>query len=199
MASQRLFIATLGGKAAEATADLFAAWHRLLPTVNEQEIDGFCEALRANSTSLQVLYSCEWIDRWLMGDTVPGPNKIPGRRYDLTVLSPKEAAEWAAWDSFQFEEQEWFSNHLREAARAWAELVERRIVVVVREVFGATATDDEILQAIDIVPPWLANVVAANEWQKQELERRKARFSTESVSGLSWEEVKARIRSRNGR
>ncbi len=41
--------------------------------------------------------------------------------------------------------------------------------------------------------------VPIHDWQVQELERRKANLSNNSASGLSWEEVKRRIRSRHGR
>jgi putative addiction module component (TIGR02574 family) len=41
--------------------------------------------------------------------------------------------------------------------------------------------------------------VPIHDWQKEELERRKANLQNNPASGLSWEEVKRRIRSRHGR
>lgn len=41
--------------------------------------------------------------------------------------------------------------------------------------------------------------VPVHEWQKQELERRKANLVNNPASGLSWDEVKQRIRSRYDR
>ena len=41
--------------------------------------------------------------------------------------------------------------------------------------------------------------VPVNEWQKEELARRKANLMTKPASGLSWDEVKHRVRSRYGR
>jgi putative addiction module component (TIGR02574 family) len=41
--------------------------------------------------------------------------------------------------------------------------------------------------------------VPVHEWQKQELARRKANLQSNPASGLSWEEVKRRVRSRYGR
>ena len=41
--------------------------------------------------------------------------------------------------------------------------------------------------------------VPVQDWQKEELARRKANLMSKPASGLSWEEVKARIRSRYGR
>jgi putative addiction module component (TIGR02574 family) len=41
--------------------------------------------------------------------------------------------------------------------------------------------------------------VPVHDWQKEELARRKANLLKNPESGLSWEEVKRRIRSRYGR
>lgn len=43
------------------------------------------------------------------------------------------------------------------------------------------------------------NDVPIHEWQKQELARRKANLQKNPASGLTWEEVQRRIRSRHGR
>lgn len=37
------------------------------------------------------------------------------------------------------------------------------------------------------------------EWQKEELDRRKKNLQNHPTSGLGWEEVKRRVRSRYGR
>lgn len=37
------------------------------------------------------------------------------------------------------------------------------------------------------------------DWQKQELERRKAKLTNTPVDAASWDEMKARIRNRYGR
>ena len=41
--------------------------------------------------------------------------------------------------------------------------------------------------------------VPVHDWQKEELARRKANLFTNPGSGLTWEEVKRRVRSRYGR
>lgn len=41
--------------------------------------------------------------------------------------------------------------------------------------------------------------IPIHDWQKEELARRKASLMSQPASGLSWEEVKARIRSRHDR
>lgn len=42
-------------------------------------------------------------------------------------------------------------------------------------------------------------MVPVHGWQKEELARRKANLTENSASGLMWEEVKRRVRSRYGR
>ncbi len=41
--------------------------------------------------------------------------------------------------------------------------------------------------------------VPVHDWQRQELARRKANLLKNPASGLAWEEVKRRVRSRTGR
>jgi putative addiction module component (TIGR02574 family) len=41
--------------------------------------------------------------------------------------------------------------------------------------------------------------VPIHDWQKEELARRKANLLSNPTSGLSWDEVKRRVRSRYGR
>ena len=41
--------------------------------------------------------------------------------------------------------------------------------------------------------------VPVHEWQKEELARRKANLMNNPASGLSWDEVKQRVRTRYGR
>ena len=41
--------------------------------------------------------------------------------------------------------------------------------------------------------------IPVHEWQKEELDRRKANLMSRPALGLSWDEVKRRIRSRHGR
>jgi putative addiction module component (TIGR02574 family) len=43
------------------------------------------------------------------------------------------------------------------------------------------------------------SAVPVHEWQKEELARRKANLMNNPASGLSWDEVKQRVRTRYGR
>lgn len=40
--------------------------------------------------------------------------------------------------------------------------------------------------------------VPVHDWQKEELDRRKANLKKNPASGLTWDEVKRRVRSRHG-
>ena len=156
MATQRLFIATFAGEAAAVVANLFRAWRDASAAVDVAAVDLFCTALRSNSTTLPLVYFCEWVDRWQMGDRVPGPGSVNGRLFQTTVFTRDEALEWASRCGNQFQEEKWLAARLREAAVAWNGLVDRAIVVVVREVLGGVTTDEELQASLDAVPSWLS-------------------------------------------
>ncbi len=63
-------------------------------------------------------------------------------------------------------------------------------------------TPSEKLQLVEDLWDDLAAVpsdVPVHDWQKEELARRKANLMSRPLSSISWQEVKARIRSRYGR
>ena len=43
------------------------------------------------------------------------------------------------------------------------------------------------------------DAVPVQDWQKEELSRRKANLTKNPASGLAWEDIKRRIRNRHGR
>lgn len=63
-------------------------------------------------------------------------------------------------------------------------------------------TPPEKLQLVEDLWDDLAAVpsdVPIHDWQKEELARRKANLMNKPSSGVSWQDVKARIRNRYGR
>jgi putative addiction module component (TIGR02574 family) len=63
-------------------------------------------------------------------------------------------------------------------------------------------TPSEKLQLVEDLWDDLAatpEAVPVHDWQLQELVQRKARLAANPASGVSWEEVKRRVRSRYGR
>lgn len=153
MATQRLMVATLAGQSAVAVAARFERW-RSVP--DPAALDRLCASIREHALSLPVVYFAEWVDRWLMGDLVPGPGAVEGRRFQATSLSPGQAAEWADRCGSQFAEQCWLATRLREAAAGWGRVANPYAVVVVREAVGASVTDEEVRAAADYVPAWLS-------------------------------------------
>jgi len=156
MALQRLFIATVGGDAGEAAADLLCKW-RDAPAVDVVAVDRFCTALRDNGALLPIVYFSEWVDRWLMGDLLPGSGAVEGRQFQVASFTRAETLAWSERCGNQHQEQEWLAARLREAASAWSEIVERVTVVVVREVLGGLTTDEEVRASEGMVPSWLAD------------------------------------------
>src|SRR5687767_11004126 len=88
MATQRLIVATFAGDSAVAVVTRFRSW---AAHADAAAVDRFCAGLRNHGDSLPVVYFCEWIDRWLMGNQVPGPGGVNGERYQTTCLTPEEA------------------------------------------------------------------------------------------------------------
>jgi hypothetical protein len=154
MATQRVTIATLIGESTDVANALFNSW-RADPAAANVAVDSFCEQIRLNGHLLPIVYFCEWIDRWLMGDQVPGPDALEGRRFQAVCFSPDEAIAWAEKLGTQFDEQLWFAARLREAADGWGLVVEKRAVVVTREALAASTCDEEVVAASRALPNWL--------------------------------------------
>jgi hypothetical protein len=148
-------IATLGGQAAVAVEARFQQW-RAAP--DPDAVDQLCAAIREHALSLPIVYFAEWIDRWLMGNLVPGPGAVESRRFQATCLSPEQAIAWAGQCGSQFTEQVWLSNRLREAAAGWGSAAEDYAVVVIREALDASATDEDVRAALGTVPAWVKSI-----------------------------------------
>jgi hypothetical protein len=157
MATQRLIVAGIAGETASAVEALFRNWQNT-PAPDRAAVDVFCERLRANGEALPVVSFCEWVDRWLMGNLVPGPGAVEGKRFQATCLSPSQALSWAEQCGNQFPEQEILAARLREPSRLWGALAPRLVIVVAREVLGISTTDHEIRAALQGVPGWLSRV-----------------------------------------
>jgi hypothetical protein len=155
VATQRLFIATVAGDAAIEIARRFSFWRRTEETNDPLAVDRLCLALRENSSSLPIIYFAEWVDHWLMGNLVPGPSAVIGQRFQATCLTASEAVEFANRCGKQFDEQGWLSRRLGEAAVAYQPATDR-VIVIAREVLGASSTNDEVEASLTRIPEWLA-------------------------------------------
>jgi hypothetical protein len=156
--TQSVFVASLGGAAAQAVLDMFNLWRG--SAVEKAKVDRFCDALLANKNSLPILGYCKWIDRWLMGDLLPGPDAVEGHRFQAACMSPAAAEAWANHCGSQWPEQVWLANRLREVAAGWGKHAEQRLIVVVREVFDVSTTDDQVTESFGTVPAWLQTMIS---------------------------------------
>ncbi len=160
MATQRIIIAKIAGDAGDTIAAAFSRWAPRRPAGQEaeevrREVDRLGAQLRLNGVALPVIYYCEWIDRWSMGDLLPRSCVVRGAQVEAFCLLPAEAQALAAECPNQFQEQEWFAARLREAALAWEGFVTRSVLVVLREVLDRSTYDDELLACMDQVPGWV--------------------------------------------
>jgi hypothetical protein len=159
MASQRIILVSIGGQAARAIADLFVSWRTAGSTLQQADVDRFCEALLSNRCSLPILDYCEWVDRWSAGNLIPGPGAVAGRRFETTCLSPVETEEWASRCGNQWQEQITLASRLREVAKSWGEVVEHRLVLVIREVLDVSTSDEQVKESLGVVPTWLQPMI----------------------------------------
>ena len=160
--TQRFTIATIAGEAGRATAELFQVWSasqaKAGPNAILGVVDSFGEHLKANAANLPVVYLCEWIDHWLMGDAVP--NLLQGKRFEAACMTTAEALVLAERSGEQFPENVWLAVQLRQAAESWKELIGPSAVVILREVLGATSLDEEVEASLVGIPDWLARLGA---------------------------------------
>lgn len=156
MAIQRLTIAKIGGEAGRAVLELFNQWRQADADARIADaVDSFCDHLRTNACELPVIYYSEWVDRWLMGDSILLTPPVEGKRFQACCMTCAETLERAAQCRTQFPEQEWLSAHLREAAESWKPLVGKSAIILLREVFGPSTLDEEITASLQAVPEWI--------------------------------------------
>jgi putative addiction module component (TIGR02574 family) len=88
----------------------------------------------------------------------------------------------------------------RNPPRLFPKNVEKVMSPQIASVFDLTLA--EKLQLVEDLWDDIASTpeaIPVHEWQKEELARRKANLQKNPASGLNWEEVKRRVRSRHGR
>jgi hypothetical protein len=177
MATQRVTVAKVAGRSAEALRARFLEWSAARtvrdaevwsaeqwPADARQAMDAFATRLRAESHTPPVLYFSEHVDLWSMGDffrnCLPAGSRTfgcCGDRFELAAYALPDDGSLARFlkESLKREnvrkvpqEENWFHVRLSEAARAWEPLDAESLVVVVREVVAGTVTDIEIQQSL---------------------------------------------------
>ena len=181
MATQRITIAKLAGVAADLVTQRFRKWSAARQAANPKEwssdqwppqvralADELVDQIRSHSTCPPVLHYIEWIDMWAMGDLFDCWLTPPDCPYPHFVFTDnlqvyayplpdggRLARHLANAGAQQFQEYDWYVQRLREAVAAWDQLVDHAILVVVRDVVGATVTDDQIRDSLTTAPDWL--------------------------------------------
>jgi hypothetical protein len=166
MAAQRFTIAKLGGAAGEALLGRLSKW-AATPDVRGKT-GRLAGQLRANAFTPPVLHFVEWVDLWSMSDLIERWLTPPDCAPPLVVYwdqfelygyrlpdGGRLARHLAGAGPQQFVESDWFVARLREAVKAWQELVEQAAVVVLREVVDVSVADEEVIASLADVPPWL--------------------------------------------
>jgi len=181
LASQRITIAKVGGKAGDLVLQRLRKWAgaRLVDDPNEwsrdiwpstvrAQADAFAEQLRANALCPPVIHFVEWSDLWSMGDLYtrwltppksPPPLEIDADRFQVYAYELPDSGRLERYlakaPRQQFAECDQYVTRLREAVGAWGELVERSALIVLREVVGGLVTDEELVASLLVVPGWL--------------------------------------------
>ncbi len=161
MATQRFTVAKVGGDAGRAVGERLRAWAALGDAERDAAVTAFALGLRANAHVPPVVSFCEWADLWLMGDTLrslvegSGGVYLVADRFSLGVCDDLDAVRRLPRDGWQYDEQAAFAARLREAADEWKLVVPDGVIVVVREVLGPSADDDEVRVSLAGVPGWL--------------------------------------------
>ena len=123
----------------------------------EARLDKFVLRLKAHQADFPVCYYCEWIDTWSMGDEFEGSLRVVGQRFEVTCFSPEEAVERSKQIRGEWREQKWMAARLKEASDAWPGGAELSTILLIRELLGPSADENELRIASEGVPLWLSD------------------------------------------
>jgi hypothetical protein len=161
MATQRIILAKVSGATGVAARTLITSWPRTRgerppPLSLREEIDGFVLKLRAGRADPSVVYYCEWIDRWSMGDDFYPSGYACGNEFALKCLSHHQARRLARRRR-QFQEQRWLGARLLECLASWRPQIEITApILLIRQALGPSADVTDIVQSRDEVAGWLS-------------------------------------------
>ncbi len=186
MASQRVTLAKIAGVSVDTIITLANQWQAARTTTVQDEwspdqwpievrkqADTFADRLRANGCAPPVIHFVEWSDLWSMGDifcrwltprACRNPTWICGDRYQILGYALPDRGRLkrhlAKAGPQQFPEYDLFIRRLEEAVVAWDSVVDRSVLVVLREVLGGLVTEEELAESLAILPPWLTEIDA---------------------------------------
>jgi hypothetical protein len=184
MATQRITIAKIAGRAASVVRTRFAEWSAARtvrdpslwsadqwPADCRRAVDAFAARLRAEAHVPPVVYFSEHVDLWSMGDlfdrylpTGGDLRVVMGDEFVLTCYSLpdggtlgsrlEDRSGQGAADEHP-QEHHWFRARLSEAVRAWDPLCGEAVLVLLRQILEGSVTDEEMKQSLLRAPPWV--------------------------------------------
>jgi hypothetical protein len=84
-----------------------------------------------------------------------------GDRFEIHAYRLPDGGRLQTWlqdARQQFREDEWIIARIREALSAWEKLAGNSLLILAREVIGATVADEEVRSCTEIMPNWLADM-----------------------------------------
>ena len=171
--TQRVLLLAIGGELAERIWRDVCRWSdaRMVASSEEwspedwpigvrEELDALVANL-AEAYLPPVLYRSEHVDCWSMGDVFS--NAMAGASDTYRQLYSHRHEVFAGWRDSTVRlktrrnappETVWLRDRLEEANSAWGNLVNRRLIVVVRTVVGGLWTDQEVAESLQTSPQW---------------------------------------------
>jgi hypothetical protein len=178
MATQRLTIAKIAGAASGATLDLFRHWRaaRLVedsdsewspeqwPEDVRRQADEWALNLRQNGHKPPIVFFAEYVDSWSFCPPMVNIGEdslieMFADRYELFCLQLPIDAELGGHlkqlrRKGQWPEDRLFGKLSIDAITAWRKVIDKGVVVFLREVLGASILDEEVEQSLIEVPEW---------------------------------------------
>ena len=177
MASQRLTIAKIGGRAADEASRVFLAWRDArisnaprdyqpeFPSEVRSIADDWAEHLREHGHEPPVVFFLEYFDLWSFSPPLlhlenHGLIDVVGNQYELYLLElplTEAAAEELirVRDHGQYAESRFFATVTLHAAEEWNALVDRSVLIFLRKVVAGSVEDEEIVASLMIIPEWV--------------------------------------------
>jgi hypothetical protein len=158
-------IVTIAKVAGQAAKDFHERVGELSKLASERDVrvmgDGLVAWIQQNKLVPPILYYCQYADHWSGANNFEryfnasvGLKVSSGTTELYSYRLPDDGTLVATLTraiderGFQFDEDAWFANGLRNAATFAERIASEATIVIVREVIGATLTDDDIRSAL---------------------------------------------------
>jgi hypothetical protein len=186
VASQRITVLKVAGKAAELISAQVSTWSGARdvreagvwdaldwPEEIRSRVDALAHVLISRGEKLPILFWSQHVDHWSAGNLFQDPFRECG---SVFVQIPGNGIEWYSYhlpdgdriktflkahlgndQRLDTQEFRWFYQVLLEAVSAWERLTEPAIVIVIRTVVGGLIEDEQVESALQQVPDWLGS------------------------------------------